>query len=178
MFSTTSNKIAEGRLTCFVFHLREKAFTLPPLSMMWSPHRCCLGGWRSSSLVEVYSARIQFSSWMCVEFCWVIFCASVDVILEFSSLSCRYVLLWLIVWKCLHICSAAWSGSCGSWLFIALCGIFPLWNAGSVVVALGLSRLMASGVLVLPPGIEPTSPALQGGFLTAGPPRKSQHWLI
>ena len=41
---------------------------------------------------------------------------------------------------------------------------------------------MACGLLTLQPGIEPTSPALQGGFLITGPPWKSQepfsgnHW--
>ena len=73
MFNTTSNKIAASRLTCLVFHLREKAFHLPPLSTMWSPQRRGFRGWWSSSLVEVYSTRIQFSPWMCVESCWVIF---------------------------------------------------------------------------------------------------------
>ena len=33
---------------------------------------------------------------------------------------------------------------------------------------------MAYGILVPPPGIEPPAPALQGGFLTTGPPGKSQ----
>ena len=28
------------------------------------------------------------------------------------------------------------------------------------------------GILVPQPGIEPTSPALEGGFLTTGPPEK------
>ena len=32
---------------------------------------------------------------------------------------------------------------------------------------------MARGILVPQPGIEPVSPALEGGFLTAGPPEKS-----
>ena len=34
---------------------------------------------------------------------------------------------------------------------------------------------MAYGILVPRPGIKPTSPALQGEFLTTGPPRKSPH---
>ena len=33
---------------------------------------------------------------------------------------------------------------------------------------------MACGLLTPQPGIEPTSPALQGGFLITGPPGKSQ----
>ena len=39
-----------------------------------------------------------------------------------------------------------------------------------------LSCPTACGVLVSQPGIEPTSPALQGGFLTTGPPQKSHPW--
>ena len=37
-------------------------------------------------------------------------------------------------------------------------------------VAHGLNCSAACGILVPPPGIEPESPALQGGFLTTGPP--------
>ena len=43
----------------------------------------------------------------------------------------------------------------------------------SVVVAQGLSCPVAYGILVPRPGIEPVSPALEGGFLTTGPPGKS-----
>ena len=34
------------------------------------------------------------------------------------------------------------------------------------------------GTLVPQPGVEPTSPALEGGFLTPGPPGKSPKCLI
>ena len=40
----------------------------------------------------------------------------------------------------------------------------------SVVMAHGLSCPDACGILVPRPGIEPTSPALAGGFITTGPP--------
>ena len=39
------------------------------------------------------------------------------------------------------------------------------------------SSLTVCGVLVLPPGMEPASPALEGRFLTPGPPGKSQRSL-
>ena len=42
----------------------------------------------------------------------------------------------------------------------------------SLVAALGLSCPMARGISVPQPGIEPLSPALEGRFLTAGPPEK------
>ena len=50
-----------------------------------------------------------------------------------------------------------------------------LWRVGfSLVVARGLSCLTACGILVPSPGIEPKSPALEGGFLTIGAPGKSR----
>ena len=53
------------------------------------------------------------------------------------------------------------------------CGTWALESAGSVVVAHRLSCPVACGILVPRPGIEPTSPALEGGVLTTGPPGKS-----
>ena len=48
----------------------------------------------------------------------------------------------------------------------------------SAVVAHQLSCSKVRGILDLPPGIEPLSPALAGGFLTIGPPGKSpESWL-
>ena len=46
-------------------------------------------------------------------------------------------------------------------------------TAGSVVEMRGLSCSIACGVLVPWPGIKPMSPALEGGFLAAGPLEKS-----
>ena len=51
-----------------------------------------------------------------------------------------------------------------------------LWTpefAGSVAVAHGLSCYAACGILVPQPGIEHVAPALEGRFLTTGPPGKS-----
>ena len=45
-------------------------------------------------------------------------------------------------------------------------GLQSLWPVGSVAPA-------ACGILVSRPGIQPVSPASQGGFWTPGPPRKS-----
>ena len=44
---------------------------------------------------------------------------------------------------------------------------------GLRAMVLGLSYSARCGILVLQPGIEPPSPAVQVGFLTAGPPGKS-----
>ena len=48
-----------------------------------------------------------------------------------------------------------------------------LQHMGSLVEACGLSFSNACGILVPWPGIKPTSPASEGGFLTTGPPGKS-----
>ena len=49
----------------------------------------------------------------------------------------------------------------------------------SPVVARGLSCSAAYAILVPLPGIKPeSSPALQNGFLTTGPPGKSQDLLL
>ena len=46
-------------------------------------------------------------------------------------------------------------------------------GAQTPVMALRPSCFLACGILVPSPGIKPMSPALQGRFLTAGPPGKS-----
>ena len=43
----------------------------------------------------------------------------------------------------------------------------------SLVESHGLSCPTACGILAPQPGIKPMSPALEGGFLTSGPPGKS-----
>ena len=63
------------------------------------------------------------------------------------------------------------------WVSVTACNselqymvFFSSWGArDSVVVAHGLSCPTACGILVSQPGIEPTFPALAGGFLTPGP---------
>ena len=45
-------------------------------------------------------------------------------------------------------------------------------------MAHGLSCLAARGILDPGPGIEPSSPALEGGFLTTGPPGKSLDYKL
>ena len=46
-------------------------------------------------------------------------------------------------------------------------------HAGWVVVGHGLIHSAIRGILIPQPGIEPTSPSLQGGFLAPGPPGNS-----
>ena len=72
------------------------------------------------------------------------------------------------------------------WVLVAAGGIIPrgvqaslyLWHAspehaGSAVAVRGLWWPTEGGILVPRPGIEPMSPALEGEFLTAGPPGKT-----
>ena len=71
---------------------------------------------------------------------------------------------------------------CG--LFIGMCRLLSNCDVqapeytGSVVVAQGLSRPAACKILVRQPGIKPTSPALEGRFLTTGPTGKYSTWLF
>ena len=56
------------------------------------------------------------------------------------------------------------------------CGAQALEQVGSAAVVHGLSSSMACGILVPWWGNKPMSPALQGKFLTTGPPGKSPKW--
>ena len=63
-------------------------------------------------------------------------------------------------------------------LFVVAGGLLSNCDVGSIVAAWALepNRLSypaACGILVPPPGMEPASPALEGAFLTTGPPGKS-----
>ena len=57
--------------------------------------------------------------------------------------------------------------------FISSCTGSLLQLKGSLIMALRLHSSEACGILVPHPGIQPTSPALEGRFLTTGPPGKS-----
>ena len=66
-------------------------------------------------------------------------------------------------------------------LFIYLAALDLSWgmqdlslpHAGWVVVGHGLIHFAIHGILAPQPGIEPTFPALEGGFLATGPPGNS-----
>ena len=84
--------------------------------------------------------------------------------------------LWHVGFSLVVVCRFSLS-SCGTWapghVGSVVCGTWDL-SLSSVVVARRLSCPTACGILVPQPGIEPTSPALDGGFFTTGPPGKSQ----
>ena len=65
------------------------------------------------------------------------------------------------------------------WVIVMTQGIFlasrwiPCCSVAQELAVCWLSCSVACGILIPPPGIEPTSPALQGGCLLPGPPAKS-----
>ena len=61
---------------------------------------------------------------------------------------------------------------------LSRCGAQAPEYAGSVVTMRELSCPTACEILVPRPGIEPMSPALEGGFLTTGPPGESQEKFL
>ena len=63
--------------------------------------------------------------------------------------------------------------SCGTWDLHCSVWDLSLWCVDSVIAVHGLSCFAACGILLPWPGIKPPSPALQGRFLTTGPPGKS-----
>ena len=72
-----------------------------------------------------------------------------------------------------------------SFFFFFLFNLFYPWLCWGLVVACGLftvARVLscpkACGILVPQPGIEPTSPALEGRFPTTGPPGKFSEFLF
>ena len=73
---------------------------------------------------------------------------------------------------------------CSTWILIVSFGILNCTTqsldvaVGSKVVVCGLSCSAACGILVPQSGIEPVFPALQGGFLTTGPPGKPQTGVL
>ena len=76
---------------------------------------------------------------------------------------CLFYLFIYLFWLCRDLVTAR--------------GIFHWRHVGfSLVVARGLSCPVARRILVPRTGMEPTSPELEGGFLTTGPPGKPLPW--
>ena len=93
---------------------------------------------------------------------------------------------YLFIWLCQISCNTDWTTGCSTeWNLHCIMWDLLLRNMDSLIVAPGLQSAQASvvalrelnysmacGILVPWPGIEPVSPALQSGFLTAGLLRK------
>ena len=109
---------------------------------------------------------------------WYLYSCSINYLergIEISSYNCGFVYLscissvfvlcfflifiYLFIWLCWDLRRSTWDPL--------------LWRLGFRVAAHGLTHPVACGILVLQPGIKPVSPALEGGFLTMGPPGKS-----
>ena len=96
-----------------------------------------------------------------------------------SWLQCSSFSLVVVCGFSLCSCGTQAPGCMGS----VVCGVQALLlrHASSAVLVHGLNCPAACGILVPRPGIEPASPALEGGFFTTGPPGKSQasiHMLL
>ena len=102
-----------------------------------------------------------------------------------------YLSIYLFIWLCWILVAARGLFIAARGLFVAARGRFVA-ARGLFVAARGLlsscgawapervgSIVAACGILIPQPGIEPTSPALEGGFLTPGSPGKSHaiHFL-
>ena len=107
--------------------------------------------------------------WLCVSTITVFLFRSLPHLVPFYPQSCRQsdrVYRW-----CLFIYLAALGLSCST-------GRCSLWHTDSLGAAHKLSFSMSYEILVPQPGIKPASPALQGRFLTTGPPKKSHEWCL
>ena len=71
--------------------------------------------------------------------------------------------IYLFGWSCLR---------CSTWDLCYIMWHLSLWHT-TIVGMHGFSCPLGCGILVPWPGIKPSSPALQGGFLTTGLPGKS-----
>ena len=101
-------------------------------------------------------------------------------------LRCMGFSLWRVGFSLVVACGLS---SCGVWApertgsvvearGLSSCGTQAPEYASSVVAARGFSCPAACGILVLRQGIEPASPAWEGGFLTTGPPGKSLYHIF
>ena len=81
--------------------------------------------------------------------------------------SCIAESLWDFVCMCVCVCVCVYMYG-----LVAACGIFIVVPA-SLAVVCELSCPTTCGIIVPQSGIEPTSPGLQGEFLTTEPPGKS-----
>ena len=92
-------------------------------------------------------------------------------------------LLWIFVWLApchysslvwCHLLREAFHGHLlKKYVYLAVSGLG--WGMQCLAMACGLSCFAACGILVSRPGIKPIFSALQGRFLTTGPPGKPLH---
>ena len=100
----------------------------------------------------------------------------------YSGLLGSCLLLCLFFWflqqkRFFFVFNFVWNESSLGWVssLVTVNGLLYLWHTGSR--ACGLSCTEACGIIVPPKGMKPMSPALEDGFLTTEPPRKSW-WMV
>ena len=91
----------------------------------------------------------------------------------------QHFLKIIIILAALGLRCWVWTLLCSVWSLCCSTGFLWLWCVGFLVVMCGLSCPAGCRILVPRPGAKPpTSPALQGGFLTTGPPGKSLNTFL
>ena len=110
---------------------------------------------------------------------WLRKWTSLQSVCKVQSLGIKWApnIQWLLLWLFLKkIFFKVWLGPICFYLFLKFyfgCAGSLLWHTGFASWVPGLSCPEVCGILVPWSGIEPMSPAMEGGFLTPGPPRKS-----
>ena len=109
-------------------------------------------------MMEIFTGMCKgffcFLHWALVASCEIFCCGAKTLQLQhLGSRACRLQWLW---------CTGTWTPD----------------HTGSTAAAHELSSFTTCVFSVPGPGIEPTFPALQGGFLTTGQPRKSLYFLF
>ena len=108
---------------------------------------------------------IPFSRWPWIPTIWPL-----STIKLMGWMSLRFWFLVFILAALGLPCSLQCSLVLALGLIPAACELLLLWCTGSSVTGCRLSCPLTSGLLVPGPGIKPASPALEGRFLTTGPP--------
>ena len=127
-------------------------------------------------LTALFLKNIYLFIWLC----WVLVAARGIFVAACGIFRCGTRTLRCSTWALSGF--GAWALELAGSVVVALrlssCGAQAPDHTGSVVAVRGLSCPTAFGTLVPQPVIKPASPALEGGFLTTGPPGKSYSLLL
>ena len=104
--STMLNKGGKSEHTFLVTDLREKAFNLLLLCCwLWACHKwtsfCC-------GMFPLHLVCWEFLSWMVVEFCHMLFPASIEMIIWFSSFIFLCAVSHWLICRCWTILTSTW----------------------------------------------------------------------
>ena len=168
-------------MSCFRHHSLKSSFS-PQMSSPSCTLEAILWITREETAYSLWTSRSAFFIWYFLSYCylnpplschrnsveetflsWIQVCFQISLFCSDSLLSSALAQCPACIYFLLFMYLAALGLSCSRWQLL-------FWHTGSLVVARGLSSPMACWLLVPWPGIEPERPALQGGFLTTGPP--------